>query len=191
MAKKKAKKKDKKKGKKDKKSKKEKKSKDPKPAAAAAPPPQTQQPPLTQGPPLGLGYVWTMEDDFLTGQIFEHFSQGKGTMNANEFGRALKSMGFGQPALQPRQVFPPINQYGQQQQPQTNNNNNVLDSFSSSSNINNDMFQNGYMSLTPWWITNDRLVGNKYHGADLAIAEARRRRKFSERAMDELTVMRR
>ena len=112
-------------------------------------------------------------------------------MNANEFGRALKSMGFGQPALQPRQVFPPINQHGQQQQPQTNNNNNVLDSFSSSSNINNDMFQNGYMSLTPWWITNDRLVGNKYHGADLAIAEARRRRKFSERAMDELTVMRR
>ena len=187
MAKKKAKKADKKKGKKEKKSKDKKKSKDGD-AKPVAPPPSAQQLPPSHNPPLGLGYTWTMEDDFLTGQIFEHFSKGRGTMNASEFGEALKSMGFGQPAQQPRQCFPQLRM--QQQQPQIQANN-TIDNFSSTSNISSDMFQNGYLSLAPWWITNDKLVGNKYQGADLAIAEARRRRKFTERAMNELTLMRR
>ena len=137
MAKKKAKKADKKKGKKEKKSKDKKKSKDGD-AKPVAPPPSAQQLPPSHNPPLGLGYTWTMEDDFLTGQIFEHFSKGRGTMNASEFGEALKSMGFGQPAQQPRQCFPQLRM--QQQQPQIQANN-TIDNFSSTSNISSDMFQ--------------------------------------------------
>ena len=189
MPKKKDKKKAKKKDKDKKKSKSKKKLKVVEPKAEATAP--TQQPPQRMDPPLGMDYVWTMEDDFLTGQIFEHFSQGRGTMTANEFGKALNSMGYGRPKPQGPQVFPKTGQTepSKVQRPQQRNRYNI-DSFSTSSNINSDMFQSGYMSLTPWWITNDRLVGKKYQGADLAIAEARRRRKFSERAMNELSCMR-
>ena len=189
MPKKKDKKKAKKKDKDKKKSKSKKKLKLVEPKAETTTP--TQQPPKRMDPPLGMDYVWTMEDDFLTGQIFEHFSQGRGTMTANEFGKALNSMGYGRPKPQGPQVFPKTGQTepSKVQRPQQRNRYNI-DSFSTSSNINSDMFQSGYMSLTPWWITNDRLVGKTYQGADLAIAEARRRRKFSERAMNELSCMR-
>ena len=109
-------------------------------------------------------------------------------MTAIEFGKALNSMGYGRSTPQGPQLFPRTENQevtSKVQRPQRNAYN--IDSFSTSSNINSDMFQSGYMSLTPWWITNDRLVGKKYQGADLAIAEARRRRKFSERAMNELS----
>ena len=186
MPKKKDKKKAKKKDKDKKKSKSKKKLKLVEPKAETTAP--TQQPPKRMDPPLGMDYVWTMEDDFLTGQIFEHFSQGRGTMTANEFGKALNSMGYGRPKPQGPQVFPRTENQEVPSKVQRNTHN--IDSFSTSSNINSDMFQSGYMSLTPWWITNDRLVGKTYQGADLAIAEARRRRKFSERAMNELSCMR-
>ena len=105
MPKKKDKKKAKKKDKDKKKSKSKKKLKVVEPKAETSAP--TQQPPQRMDPPLGMDYVWTMEDDFLTGQIFEHFSQ-RGTMTANEFGKALNSMGYGRPNHKGRKFSPEL-----------------------------------------------------------------------------------
>ena len=172
-------KKDSKKAKKEKKVKSSKKVKKPKKEKSASmiePPPATASSdggPTNRTLPLGLGMTWTPEDEFLTGQIFERFSKGRGMMTASECCEALSSMGFNQSRAQPTLFLRP-------EAPGPK-----VDTTPQSSG--NELFQTGYMSLEPWWISNDKLLGGtRYQGADLALAEASRRRAFTEKVTGEL-----
>ena len=156
------------------------------------PPPATASSdggPTNRTLPLGLGMTWTPEDEFLTGQIFERFSKGRGMMTAAECVEAIRSMGIGSnnntfsppPPTNCETPRPAQRQNRQQRRP----------SETVRSNGDDSVFQARHMQMSPWWLPNDTLHGgNYYQGADLAFAEARRRREFADRATEEMRANR-
>jgi hypothetical protein len=178
-----------KKSKKEKKSKKSKKEKKPKAGGGEKKSSAAPTAPPNHSLPLGVGTTWTPEDDFLTGQIFERFSKGRGMMTAAECVEAIRSMGIGSnnntfsppPPTNCETPRPAQRQNRQQRRP----------SETVRSNGDDSVFQARHMQMSPWWLPNDTLHGgNYYQGADLAFAEARRRREFADRATEEMRANR-